>query len=37
MEEKYDVIILGTGLKECMLAGLLAKYGKILSLILQME
>ena len=24
---EYDVIILGTGLKECMLAGLLSKKG----------
>ena len=27
MNEQYDVIVLGTGLKECMLAGLLAKLG----------
>lgn len=25
---EYDCIILGTGLKECMLAGLLSKKGK---------
>lgn len=29
MNEEYDVIVLGTGLKECLLAGLLAKIGKI--------
>lgn len=28
MNENYDAIVLGTGLKECMLAGLLAKCGK---------
>lgn len=28
MDEKYDVIILGTGLKECVLAGLLGVAGK---------
>lgn len=28
MDEKYDVIILGTGLKECLLAGLLGVAGK---------
>lgn len=27
MDEEYDVIVLGTGLKECILAGLLAKLG----------
>jgi RAB protein geranylgeranyltransferase component A len=27
MNEHYDAIVLGTGLKECMLAGLLAKNG----------
>ena len=27
MNEQYDVIVLGTGLKECMIAGLLAKLG----------
>jgi hypothetical protein len=26
MNTEYDVIVLGTGLKECMLAGLLAKF-----------
>ncbi len=25
MNEEYDFIVLGTGLKECILAGLLAK------------
>lgn len=29
MNESYDVIVLGTGLKECILSGLLAKTGKI--------
>ena len=29
MNEHYDAIVLGTGLKECILAGLLAKIGKI--------
>jgi RAB protein geranylgeranyltransferase component A len=29
MNEEYDVIFLGTGLKECIIAGLLAKLGKI--------
>ena len=28
MNTEYDVIVLGTGLKECMLAGLLAKFPK---------
>merc|ERR1711959_490050 len=28
MEEEYDVIILGTGLKECILSGLLSVSGK---------
>ncbi|CDU20931.1 hypothetical protein YYC_01732 [Plasmodium yoelii 17X] len=28
MNEHYDVIILGTGLKECILSGLLSHYGK---------
>jgi RAB protein geranylgeranyltransferase component A len=27
MDDTYDVIVLGTGLKECILAGLLAKTG----------
>lgn len=27
MNEEYDVIVLGTGLKECMIAGLLSKLG----------
>ncbi len=30
MNEEYDVIVLGTGLKECILAGLLSKLGIIL-------
>ena len=29
MNEQYDAIVLGTGLKECILAGLLAKLGKL--------
>ena len=28
MEESYDVIVLGTGLKECILSGLLSVHGK---------
>merc|ERR1712166_1675006 len=28
MDEEYDVIVLGTGLKECVLSGLLAVKGK---------
>lgn len=28
MDEKYDIVFLGTGLKECVLAGLLGKDGK---------
>jgi Rab GDP dissociation inhibitor len=28
MDEKYDVIVLGTGLKECILSGLLSVSGK---------
>ena len=28
MNEEYDVIVLGTGLKECVLSGLLATKGK---------
>ncbi len=28
MNEQYDVIVLGTGLKECITAGLLSKLGK---------
>ncbi|KAJ2549004.1 Rab GDP dissociation inhibitor alpha, partial [Coemansia sp. RSA 1878] len=28
MDEEYDVIILGTGLTECMLSGILAVEGK---------
>jgi len=28
MNETYDVIVLGTGLKECVLSGLLATKGK---------
>ena len=27
-DEEYDVIILGTGLKECVLSGVLSKEGK---------
>jgi RAB protein geranylgeranyltransferase component A len=29
MNEEYDVIVLGTGLKECIIAGLLAKFGTL--------
>lgn len=28
MNEEYDVIVCGTGLKECILSGLLSKRGK---------
>ena len=35
MNTEYDVIVLGTGLKECMLAGLLAKFPKNLKVKLQ--
>ena len=28
MDEEYDVIVLGTGLKECILSGLLSVDGK---------
>lgn len=28
MEEDYDVIVLGTGLKECILSGLMSTSGK---------
>lgn len=28
MEEEYDVIVMGTGLKECVISGLLAVKGK---------
>jgi len=28
MNEEYDVIVLGTGLKECILSGLLSVKGK---------
>jgi len=28
MDEEYDVIVLGTGLKECVLSGLMAVQGK---------
>lgn len=32
MDEEYDVIVLGTGLKECILSGLLSVNGfKVLS------
>jgi Rab GDP dissociation inhibitor len=30
MNETYDAIVLGTGLKECILSGLLAKTGKLI-------
>lgn len=34
MDEEYDVIVLGTGLKECILSGLLSVDGlKVFSLI----
>ena len=33
MDEEYDVVVLGTGLKECILSGLLSVDGlKVLSL-----
>lgn len=31
MNEEYDAIVLGTGMKECILAGILAKFGKFIS------
>ena len=27
MNETYDAIVLGTGMKECILSGILAKFG----------
>ena len=33
MNEEYDAIVLGTGMKECILAGILAKFGIINKLI----
>jgi RAB protein geranylgeranyltransferase component A len=27
MNEEYDCIVLGTGMKECILAGVLSKFG----------
>ncbi|MCP4651378.1 MAG: hypothetical protein GY853_15035 [PVC group bacterium] len=30
MNEEYDVIVLGTGMKECILAGILAKFGTLI-------
>ena len=29
MNDEYDVIVLGTGLKECLISGLLSKIAKI--------
>ena len=29
MKDEYDVIVLGTGLKECLISGLLSKKAKI--------
>ena len=29
MNDEYDVIVLGTGMKECLISGLLSKIGKI--------
>jgi Rab GDP dissociation inhibitor len=37
MNEQYDVIVLGTGLKECITAGLLAKLGKYNLILKKME
>ena len=34
MDEQYDVIVLGTGLKECILSGLLSVDGLKVSLLL---
>lgn len=31
MEEQYDAIVLGTGLKECLISGLLSVQGKKVS------
>jgi RAB protein geranylgeranyltransferase component A len=28
MDDTYDAIVLGTGMKECILSGVLAKFGK---------
>jgi len=28
MNEEYDAIVLGTGMKECIISGILAKFGK---------
>lgn len=30
MDETYDAIVLGTGMKECILSGVLAKFGNLL-------
>ena len=27
MNEEYDAIVLGTGMKECIISGILAKFG----------
>ena len=29
MNEEYDAIVLGTGMKECIISGILAKFGII--------
>jgi len=31
MNEEYDAIVLGTGMKECILSGILAKFGKFIN------
>ena len=36
MDEEYDVVVLGTGLKECILSGLLSVDGLKVSLIFNM-
>ena len=37
MDEEYDVIVLGTGLKECILSGLLSVDGlKVLSFTIEL-
>ena len=37
MNETYDVIVCGTGLKECVLSGLLATKGKRSSMLIGMN
>jgi len=31
MNEEYDAIVLGTGMKECIISGVLAKFGTIIN------